>query len=80
MLELTKCARRVAQTSPMKEMIGASKHSSLDFSQLMHGTAAKEHNPGQEVQTDEQLKSMCYNNYCTFVFLIVWYRLDKEYF
>ena len=58
MVELVKFARRLGKTSPLSDIIGASRCSLKMFK--THGltrslVSASEHNPGPEVQTDEEL-------------------------
>jgi hypothetical protein len=66
MVELVKCVRRIGKTSPLSDIIGV-WHIHLDLRQYVHklihvlfwlflrDLAAREHNPGPEIQTDEEL-------------------------
>ena len=58
MVELVKFARRLGKTSPLSDIIGASRYSLkiLKARGLTRSLGlASEHNPGPEVQTDEEL-------------------------
>ena len=58
MVELVKFARRLGKTSPLGDIIGASPHLQkiVKTRRLTRCLGlASEHNPGPEVQTDEEL-------------------------